>query len=97
MARAKKTAAPPVIESPKHTAIKVLKGGASWHGGARYGTPTVTLRRRASGLDYRPARPVHLLADDGQVLTLAGDGSVSQAPVADETTAAPPADTSGAA
>ena len=63
----------------------------------RYGTPTVTLRRRASGLDYRPARPVHLLADDGQVLTLAGDGSVSQAPVADETTAAPPADTSGAA
>ena len=78
MARAKKTAAPPVIESPKHTAIKVLKG-------------------RASGLDYRPARPVHLLADDGQVLTLAGDGSVSQAPVADETTAAPPADTSGAA
>ena len=42
--------------------------------------PTVTVRGRASVLDYRPSRPTHHVADEGQVLTLAADGTVSQAP-----------------
>ena len=43
--------------------------------------PTVTVRDRASVLDYRPSRPVHHVADEGQVLTLAPDGTTSQAPI----------------
>jgi hypothetical protein len=47
----------------------------------RFCAPTVILRGRASVLDYRDSkRPVHHVADEGQVLTLADDGSVSQAP-----------------
>lgn len=46
----------------------------------RYSRPIVTVRGRASVLDYRPARPVHHVADDGQVLTLATDGTATQAP-----------------
>ena len=45
--------------------------------------PTVTVRGRASVLDYRPTRPAHYVADEGQVLTLAGDGTVSQAPASE--------------
>jgi len=47
----------------------------------RWGKPTITLRSLASCIDYRSKRPVHHLAADGQVLTLSGDGTVSQAPV----------------
>ena len=43
--------------------------------------PTVTVRDRASVLDYRPSRPVHHVADEVQVLTLAPDGTTSQAPI----------------
>ena len=46
--------------------------------------PTVTVRGRASVLDYRPVRPAHHVADDGQVLTLAPGGTTSQAPVAQD-------------
>ncbi len=46
----------------------------------RWGAPTVVLRDRASALDYRQQRPVHHIAGEGQVLTLAPDGTVTQAP-----------------
>lgn len=61
---------------PTKTAIKVLRDGKSWH--VRSGEPTVTVRALASALDYRLACPVHHLAAEGQVLTIATDGSVTQ-------------------
>jgi hypothetical protein len=46
-------------------AVLVLKGG----------TPTVTLRGRASCLDYRPDRPVAHIAPEHGVLTINADGT----------------------
>jgi len=45
----------------------------------RWNRPMVTVRSNASILDYRGSRPVHHVAPDGMSLTLAADGSVSQA------------------
>jgi hypothetical protein len=42
------------------------------------GAPTVSLRDRASVLDYRPSRPVHHVADEGKILTLWPDGTATQ-------------------
>jgi len=44
----------------------------------RRGSPIVTLRGRASCVDYRTAKPTFHVADEGKVLALAGDGTVSQ-------------------
>ena len=44
----------------------------------RRGSPIVTLRGRASCVDYRTVKPTFHVADEDKVLTLAGDGTASQ-------------------